>query len=198
MDHPLVRRLLSIDSGPKLEDSSKATEDPRLWLSKGPFLSVLQKGHQVYYVPFIFYLDYYMKRMDFRLMNEHFAPSYQMCNPCALGFDSYINFDLIEPGILEVLDQVGAPHWYYQTGKEHSKVSMLDLADLFFANLPKEELTSMRQSLEERTGYSFEGAPEESISRDLLKEVFEHLSIELDLYYSLFPEAPRLDKKYLQ
>ena len=84
-----------------------------------------------------------------------------MCNPCALGFDSYVNFDWIEEGILEVLDEVGAPHWYYQTGKEHSKVSMLDLADLFFANLPKEELTSMRRSLEERTGYSFEGAPEE-------------------------------------
>ena len=97
--------------------------------------------------------------------DEHFAPASHLCNPCQLDFDYYGNFQTLTEDIHTVLDRIGAPRWLLPKLKEHSTLSTEDLMDLYFGDMSEEERLSLRRSLEDKTGYNFEGAPTERFAK---------------------------------
>lgn len=84
-----------------------------------------------------------------------------LCNPCAVDYDFYGNFRTLTDDIQYVLGHVGAPEGLYQGRTEHSQVNMRDFLDLYYGRLSSEARRQMKEEMANKTGYTFEAAPNE-------------------------------------
>ena len=88
-------------------------------------------------------------------------PMFHLCNPCVVNYTFYGNFHSMTDDISQVLREVGAPQWLYHTRSEHSTLSMKEMMNLYFGQVPHGERAKLKEEFTKRTGFSFEAAPDE-------------------------------------
>ena len=96
-----------------------------------------------------------------RNLDQHFMPMFHLCNPCAVNYTFYGNFHSMTDDISQVLHEIGAPQWLYHARSEHSTLSMKEMMNLYFGQVPPGERTKLKEEFTKRTGFSFEAAPDE-------------------------------------
>ena len=100
--------------------------------------------------------------------NEHFSSFTEVCHPCAINYDFYGNFKIMDYDIEAVLNYLSIPTTYYpfDTPKHNTEQFVND----YYKLVPWKEK----------------------------KALFDAFQNELDLYYSLYPEESKLHKWLLE
>ena len=102
----------------------------------------------------------FMAQFPLSLYNEHFMPVLNLCYPCAVQYDLYLNFKSLDYDVYALLDYLGIPKSFYPNAISHKGVSTSSHFNEYFGNVTK-------------------GAKE---------RLFRVLAKELRLYYALHPE----------
>ncbi len=102
----------------------------------------------------------WLSEYPYPLYNEHFKRVTEMCFPCAVDYDLYINFKTYDYDIYALMDYLEIPTSYYPRVLAHSGHPTSEFVGEYFRQLSCKE-------------------------KELLREL---LKVELDFYYSLYPE----------
>ena len=110
----------------------------------------------------------YMTMFPLGDYNEHFSPFTEVCHPCAINYDFYGNFKIMDYDIEAVLNYLSIPTSYYpfDTPKHNTEQFVND----YYKLVPWKEK----------------------------KALFDAFQNELDLYYSLHPEESNSHKQLLE
>ncbi|CAI8038046.1 Carbohydrate sulfotransferase 14 [Geodia barretti] len=132
----------------------------QVWLESLP-----EKRHTIF--PSFKEFVTYMKMFPLGDYNEHFAPFYELCQPCSVNYDFYGNFKIMDYDITSVLEYLSIPLSYYPAFVR-SKNTM-ELVNEYYRLIPWREKTAL----------------------------FNAFRKDLNLYYSLYPEETGAHKQLL-
>lgn len=99
------------------------------------------------------------------MYNEHFKSVTETCFPCAINYDIYLNFKTYDYDLYALMDYLDIPRTYYPRVIAHPEHSTSEYVAEYLGQLSDEE-------------------------RDMLRE---RLRIDIDFYYSLYPEEKGVD-----
>ena len=99
--------------------------------------------------------------------NEHFMPLLELCSPCAIQYDFFANFKVLDYDIYAVMDLLGISKQHYPRNIAHPKTSTAEYAQSYYSTLSSYEKSRL----------------------------FEQFEAELDFYYSLYPEDQDYHRK---
>ena len=102
----------------------------------------------------------YMTQYPLKSYNDHFQPVVDVCHPCTIGFDFYVNVKVLDYDIYAIMEYLGIPIEYYPGQKDHPVSERRSLLSQYFKDIPS----------------------------DLKQNLFKAFSRELDFYYTLYPE----------
>ncbi len=100
----------------------------------------------------------FLTKFNLSAYNEHFTPFLELCQPCAINYDVYLNLKAINYDIFALMEYLGIPYSYYPP-------------------VPKSEMT--RDHMKEYYG---------QVPAYLKDKVFDRLRKEIEFYYKLHPE----------
>lgn len=92
--------------------------------------------------------------------NEHFTPVLKLCHPCAVKYDFYPNFKVLDYDLYALMSLFSIPHEYYPH-KTSRYPSVSDVTETYF---------------------------HEKLSKKQKDELFEKFKYELGFYSTLYPE----------
>ena len=102
----------------------------------------------------------FMVKFPLRFYNEHFKPSLDLCFPCAVHYDYYLNFKSMEYDVYSLIHFLGIPFDYYPSFFAHPEQHTSDFVESYFGGVALAEKVKL----------------------------FNAFSQELEFYYSLYPE----------
>ena len=102
----------------------------------------------------------FMTRFSLNVYNEHFKPTLQLCFPCAVHYDLFINFKTLEYDMFALMQFLNIPFQYYPESIAHRNVSTGSYLAEYFKDVDVE----------------------------LKVKLFHAFRDELDVYYTLHPE----------
>ena len=99
-----------------------------------------------------------MTKFDLSSYNEHFLPFLELCQPCAINYDSFLNLKTLQYDIFALMEYLGIPSEYYPP---YRKMEMTrDLMGVYYKHVPA----------------------------TLKNKVYKRLANDLEFYYNLHPE----------
>lgn len=102
----------------------------------------------------------FMMKFPLNIYNEHFKPLLELCYPCAVHYDFYLNFKSMEYDVYALMHYLGIPYEYYPSYVSHPEKPTARLLEHYFGSVALAEKVKL----------------------------FRVFSKELEFYYSLYPE----------
>ena len=106
------------------------------------------------------YLRWIIDTPNYKL-NEHFAPTIELAQPCRIRYNFYGNFKIYSSDMKAIIEKIGAPQEWFRDQSAHKH--------------GRETKNSMVKF------YS-------QVSREVKLQLIEDISEDLEFYYTLFPE----------
>lgn len=101
-----------------------------------------------------------MTKFPLHVYNEHFKPTLQLCFPCAVHYDLFLNFKTLEYDVFALMQFLDIPFQYYPESIAHRNAPTGTHLEEYF----------------------------KGVDVELKVKLFHAFKDELELYYSLYPE----------
>ena len=108
----------------------------------------------------------YMSEYSFDQYNEHFVPILNLCYPCAVRYDFYANFKVLNYDVYAVMGLLNITSSLYPTQVGHPRHPTGEYLTEYYGK----------------------------VAREIKQRVFDKLAPELEFYYSLYPEEHDMHK----
>ena len=95
----------------------------------------------------------YMTMFPLEDYNEHFVPVTNLCYPCAVKYDFYMNFDAMNYDVHALMHYLNIPMQHYPNQVDHIYYSTEDLLQDYFKSVSPEELANLLNTLSEEIDF---------------------------------------------
>ena len=102
----------------------------------------------------------FMTRFPLNLYNEHFKPTLQLCFPCAVHYDLFLNFKMLEYDMFALMQFLDIPFQYYPESIAHKRAPTGSYLQDYFKD----------------------------VGMELKAKLFRVFRDELEFYYTIYPE----------
>ena len=109
---------------------------------------------------------HYMTEYPLNAYNEHFVPVLNLCHPCAVRYNFYANFKIINYDIHAVMELLGIPSSYYPTRLAHPRHSTDEYLARYYGKVSCKELENLLGVFQDVLEFYFTLYPEEKESHD--------------------------------
>lgn len=116
-------------------------------------------------VGFPLYVQYVVKKAFRHNLNEHFILETDICHPCAMRYDFYVNFRTITSDIADIIDKFEMNTKYYRNESLHRPGELTrEIMHQYFSQLSVKEKLMLLDALREELDFHYSLFPDEKDS----------------------------------